>query len=72
MQETRVRSLGWEDALEKEMATSSSILAWSIPWTVEPDGLQSQRVRPTEHAGLKYTPRWPEKRKRGMDEPPES
>ena len=48
MQETCIRSLGWEDALEKEMATSSSILAWSIPWTEEPDGLQSmgsQRVR---------------------------
>ena len=45
MQETRVRSLGWEDPLEKEMATHSSILAWRIPWTEEPGGLQSQRVR---------------------------
>ena len=36
MQETRVRSLGWEDPLEKEMATHSSILAWRIPWTEEP------------------------------------
>ena len=47
-QETRVRSLGGEDPLEKEMATHSSILAWEIPWTEEPDGLQSmewQRVR---------------------------
>ena len=47
MQETRVRSLGWEDALEKEMAIHSSILAWEIPWTEEPSGLQSmgsQRV----------------------------
>ena len=47
MQETRVRPLGWEDALEKEMATHSSILAWRIPWTEEPGGLQStgsQRV----------------------------
>ena len=46
-QETRVRSLGWEDALEKEMATHSRILAWRIPWTEEPGGLQSmgsQRV----------------------------
>ena len=47
MQETRVQSLGWEDLLEKEMATHSSILAWKIPWTEEPDrlrstGLQSQ------------------------------
>ena len=47
-QETQVRSLGWEDPLEEEMATHSSILAWKIPWTEEPDGLQSigsQRVR---------------------------
>ena len=47
MQEARVRSLGWEDALEKRMATHSSILAWKIPWTEEPGGLQSigsQRV----------------------------
>ena len=48
MWETWVRSLGWEDPLEKEMATHSSILAWRIPWTeVEPGGLQStgsQRV----------------------------
>ena len=41
MQETEVLSLGWEDALEKEMATYSSILAWRIPWTEELDGLQS-------------------------------
>ena len=40
-QETRVRSLGWEDPLEKEMATHSGILAWRIPWTEETDGLQS-------------------------------
>ena len=47
MQETRVWSLGWEDPLEKEIATHSSILAWRIPWTEEPGGLQStgsQRV----------------------------
>ena len=47
MQETQVRSLDWEDALEKEMATHSSILAWRISWTEEPGGLQSmvsQRV----------------------------
>ena len=46
-QETRVRSLGWEDALEEEMAIHSSILAWRITWTEEPGGLQSvgsQRV----------------------------
>ena len=47
MQETWVRSLGWEDSLEKRMATHSSILAWRIPQTEEPGGLQSmgsQRV----------------------------
>ena len=47
MQETGVQSLGLEDALEKEMAIHSSILAWRIPWTGEPGGLQSmgsQRV----------------------------
>ena len=41
MQETQVRSLGWEDPLEKGMATHSSIHAWRIPWTEEPGGLQS-------------------------------
>ena len=48
MQETRVQFLGWEDALEKEMAIHSSTLAWKIPWMEEPDRLQSmgsQRVR---------------------------
>jgi len=48
MQKMQVRSLGGEDLLEKEMATCSSILAWEIPWTEEPGGLQSmgsQRVR---------------------------
>ena len=41
IQETWVQFLGWEDPLEKEMATHSSILAWRIPWTEEPGGLQS-------------------------------
>ena len=48
MWETWVQSLSWEDPLEKEMAIHSSILAWKIPWTEEPGGLQStgsQRVR---------------------------
>ena len=47
VQETWFRSLGWEDPLEKGIATHFSILAWRIPWTEEPDGLQSmgsQRV----------------------------
>ena len=39
--ETQVRFLGWENPLDKEKATHSSILAWRIPWTEEPDGLQS-------------------------------
>ena len=39
IQETRVQSLGWDDLLEKEMATHSSILAWKIPWLEEPGGL---------------------------------
>ena len=48
MQETQVRSRGWEDLLEKEMVMHSSILAWRISWTEDPGGLQSkgsQRVR---------------------------
>ena len=48
MRETQARSLGWEGPLEKEMATHSSTLAWRIPWTEEPERLQSmgsQRVR---------------------------
>ena len=48
MQETQVRSLGWEDPLEMEMAIHSNILAWRIPWTEEPGRLESielQRVR---------------------------
>ena len=40
-QEMHVQSLGWEDPLEKEMAAHSRILAWEIPWTEEPGGLQS-------------------------------
>ena len=48
MQETWVRSLGWEDPLEKGMAINSGILAWRIPWTEEPGGpqsMESQRVK---------------------------
>ena len=48
LQETRVQSLDWDDPLEEDMATHSSILAWEIPWTEEPGRLQSiglQRVR---------------------------
>ena len=55
MQENWVQSLGWDDPLEKGMATSSSILAWSIPWTEEPGELQymgSERVGQTERLTL--------------------
>ena len=49
MQEARVQSLGWEDPLEKEMATHSSTLAWKIPWTEEPGRLQSVGSQRVEH-----------------------
>ena len=45
MQETQVQFLGWEDPLEKEMATHSSILTWRIPWTEEPGRLQSMGLQ---------------------------
>ena len=49
MQERLVQSLGWEDSLEKEMAAHSSILAWRIPWTEEPGGLQSVGLQRVGH-----------------------
>ena len=49
MRETWVRSLGWEDPLEKEMATHSSILDWRIPWMEEPGGLQSTGLQRVGH-----------------------
>ena len=49
MQETQVQSLIWEDPLEKEMATHSSILAWRTPWTEEPDGLQFMGLQKVGH-----------------------
>ena len=49
MQETQVRSLDQEDPLEKEIATHSSILAWRIPWTEEPGGLQSMGSQGVRH-----------------------
>ena len=49
MQETWVRFLGWEDPLEKEMAIHTSILAWRIPWTEEPGGLQSMGSQRVEY-----------------------
>ena len=49
MQETGVRFLGWEEALEKRMAIHSSVLAWRIPWTEEPGGLQSMGLQRVGH-----------------------
>ena len=49
MQETWVQSLGWEDPLEKEVATHSSIFAWEIPWTEEPGGLSPGGYKRTGH-----------------------
>jgi len=52
MQETRVSSLGWEDSLKKGMATHSNVLAWRIPWTGEPGGLQSKESDSIEQLTL--------------------
>ena len=49
IQETRVLSMGWEDSLEEGMATHSSTLAWRIPWTEEPGGLQSMELQRVGH-----------------------
>ena len=49
MQETRLRSLGWQDSLEKGMATHSSIVDGRIPWTEEPGGLQSMGMQTVGH-----------------------
>ena len=49
MQETWIGSLNWEDPLEEEMSTHSSILAWKIPWTEEPGGLQSMGLQRVGH-----------------------
>ena len=68
MQEMWVRALGCEDPLEKEMATHSSILAWEIPWTEEPDGLQfmvsqesdmTQRLSHHHHFQIHMAQYWP-------------
>ena len=48
-QETRVQSLGWDDPLDKGMATHSSIFAWEIPWTEKPGGLQSMGPQGVRH-----------------------
>ena len=56
MQETRVQSLGWEDPLEKEMATHSSILAWRISWTVEPGRFPVHGVVRVRHDSMTKPP----------------
>ena len=55
-QEIWVRSLGWEDPVEEEMATNSSVLAWRIPWTEEPGGLQSMGL---QRVGLRAVSTFP-------------
>ena len=55
MLKTLVQSLGWEDPLEKETATHSSILAWRIPWTEEPGGLQSMGLQRVGHDWITNT-----------------
>ena len=55
MPETWVRSLGQEDPLEKGMATHSSVLAWKIPWTEEPRGLQSMGSQRVRHDCVTFT-----------------
>ena len=55
LRETWVRSLGWEDPLEKEMTTHSSIYAWEIPWTEEPGGLQSMGLQKSDATEHTYT-----------------
>jgi len=49
MQEIQVQPLGWEDSLEEGMATHSSMIAWRIPWTEEPGGLQSMGLQGVGH-----------------------
>ena len=49
MQETQVQSLSWDDPLEEGIVTHSSVLAWKIPWTEEPGGLQSMELQRAGH-----------------------
>ena len=63
MQEIRVQSLGWENPLEEEMATPSSIFAWRIPWIEKPGGLQSMGSQRIRH-DLATKPQPPKKKRR--------
>ena len=59
MRETQVRSLGWEDPLEKEMTTHSSTLAWKIPWTKEPGrlhGVAKSRIQLSNFTHFHFSP----------------
>ena len=67
MQGTWVLSLGWEDPLEKGKATYSSILAWRIPWTEEPGGLQSRELHRVRHDGSDSTRPSTRLRRRSFD-----
>ena len=67
MQETLLQSLGREDSLEKEMATYSRILAWEIPWTEEPGGLQSMGSQRIGHDWMTNTFTFKEHLQRGTD-----
>ena len=58
MQETWIRSLGWEDTLKKGMVNHSSILAWRIPWTEEPGRLQSMESQRVRHNQVTNTIHW--------------
>ena len=55
-QETEVGSLGWEEPLEKDMATHSSTLSWEVPWTEEPDGLQFMGLQRIRHNWTLHSP----------------
>ena len=59
MQETQVQSLGWENPLEKEMATHSSILVWEITWTEDPGGLQSTGSQKSQTKQLNNNSKYP-------------
>ena len=67
MQETQVQFLGWEDPLEKEMATHSSIFAWRIPWTEEPGRLQSMGFQKLDMTNMTKPPPTTENKEAYLD-----
>ena len=66
MLETWVQSLGWENPLENEMETHSSILAWRIPWTEEPDGLKFSGLERVRHGCETFTFSLTKRRRKGV------